>query len=93
MTKKYKPYPKSKTITFEEIMGNLSLNPEEYWGTMTGQFVHISNLRDSHIERIIEHCKNTGRAYLVPKFKEEQKRRKKAKLAKKTKMGKVLYGR
>lgn len=65
----------------------------ELWSTLDGQTIPIINLRDSHLANIIEHVKDRDRGQeILPYLIEEKKRRRKAELAKKSKMGKVLYG-
>jgi hypothetical protein len=88
--KKPRKYPKNKTLSDEDI----STKIDELWFTKNGQVVPIKNLRDSHIVNILKFMnKHKGwRVEYKPTLLHEQKRRKQEKLIKKTKAGKLLYG-
>jgi hypothetical protein len=85
--KVYKPYPESKLC---DPMKSYSYG--EVWGTLDGQMIPIVNLRDSHLKNTIEHVKKRKLQGILPYLEAEVDRRKKLKLAKKTKAGKLLYG-
>jgi len=86
--KKYKPYPTSKLCD-----PNVPYAATEVWGTLDGQLIPIVNMRDSHLENVRGHLIKSGREYFLKYIDAEIERRKKLKLTKKSKAGKILYGR
>lgn len=86
--KKYKQYPK-RLLADPEIQYSYG----EIWTTLDGQTIPICNLRPRHIKKIIEHVKSRTSKRILPFLYLELERRKKDRLIKKTKIGKLLYGR
>jgi len=86
-TKPYKPYPESKLC---DPMKHYEYG--EVWGTLDGQMIPIVNLRDSHLENTIAHVKKRKVQGILMYLEAELDRRKKLKLIKKSKAGKLLYG-
>ena len=65
----------------------------EIWGTLDGQQIPIINLRDSHLRNTIEHVKKRKVQGILKYLEFELERRKKLKLIRKSRAGKLLYGR
>jgi hypothetical protein len=85
----YKPYPISK------LADNLtSYSYGQVWHTLDGQVIPLINLRNSHLDNIIIHVmKRRVSGGILPFLLAEKERRRKQKLIKKSKAGKILYGR
>jgi hypothetical protein len=86
--KQYKPYPESKLCDPFECYSY-----GETWTTLDGQRIPIVNLRNNHLKNVIEHVKKRKLQGILPYLEAEVERRKKLKLVKKSKAGKLLYGR
>jgi len=87
--KTFKPYPES-----ERHDPMVPWKFGEIWITLDGQVIPIVNLRDSHLANIIAYIKKgSNSARMLPYLEAELLRRKKLKLTKDTKAGKLLYGR
>ena len=87
---KYKPYPPGKRLTNEQLA---DYEFGEFWGLQEGYFVLVKDLRDNHLKKIVEHLENRISAQrMLPYILAEIERRKIDKLVKKTKAGKILYG-
>lgn len=86
--KKHKPYPESKLAGIDE-----TYSYDQVWHTLDGQRIPIINLRDSHIENILGHLLKHNRMDSYKIILAEKEHRQKAKLIKKSKIGKLLYER
>lgn len=90
MAKKYKPYPASKVVPYED---SSKYEYGEMWGTLDGQHVLVKDLRISHIKNIITDLEKRRPDHpYINILKEELKRRDKNKLIKTSKTGKLIYG-
>lgn len=85
--KKYRKYPKRLLANEDQYYAF-----GEVWVTLDRQTIPLVNLKPKHLEKIIEHVKNRNLQGMLPFLQAELKRRKEEKLAKRTKMGKVLFG-
>lgn len=94
--KAFKPYPESKQIgdeQFMEIIMECSDKELYVWHLKTGERIWIKDLRDTHLERIVETFKHmpNWRIEQQPLIHAEIDRRKKKKLIKSSNAGKILY--
>ena len=91
--KKHKPYPSSKTIDWEQF-GYAIEDLDAYWVTQDSQIVPIEKLRDNHLAAILIFMNQRPgwRSEQRPRLLAEVERRKKLKLTKISKAGKLFYG-
>lgn len=98
MAKKHKPYPESKLVDrrvyAQVINGELEgITPEEYWILLDGSIVLISELRNSHLNKIVQMFKKSPywRKKQQPYIYAEIDKRKKKQLMKLSKAARILY--
>lgn len=96
MKKKKKKLKKIKRKTFKPYPESKLFNPEkhgdsEVWGTLDGQWIPVKNLRDSHLSNIVNHFEQLLGRETPLMIKTEIERRKKIKLAKSSKIARILY--
>ncbi len=93
-----KKYPKKITDKARNTVINMAakqqLDDNQLWFTEDGQMILLEDLRQSHLENILlmMNRKSKFRAYQRPALEAELKRRKKIKLVKGSKTGKLIYG-
>lgn len=87
--KKPRKYPKSKVLTLDEA---IHYDQNEVWTTKDMQYIHLHDLRDSHLENIVEAFKK------YPSWRKDQQhfihdeiKRRKIVKARKGKAGKLLF--
>lgn len=95
---KFKPYPESKIINegiyMAVVIGECKdITEMDIWITLSGQMIFIKNLRDSHLKNIAQTFKDKPhwRREQQPFIYAEIERRRKKKLIKDTKAGKLFY--